>query len=1125
MPEHTETASEVDALPDTGQTPGDVVDDSLSGCDPSRYEDLGEHARGGLGRVVRAHDRKLGRTIAIKELLRESAGREARFLREAKLTARLEHPGIIPVYEAGRWSSGRAFYAMKFVSGRPLRDLIAQADSLEERLALVPNVIAVVEAVAYAHSERIVHRDLKPSNVIVGNFGETIVVDWGLAKDLNEPAEDELEATPYRHQATERLTVAGDVLGTPAYMPPEQARGELVDERSDIYALGAILYQVVTGRPPLRDSSTERLLALAREGRVPPVRSLAPKASDELVAVVTKAMARDPSERYQTAAALADDLTRLQNGRLVAAHHYGRRDLAWRWLRSHKTVVRVAAVAVAIVALISALSLFRIVAAEARAREQRTQLILTHAQTLLATDPTAALAWLKRYPLHAPRWDLAASIAAEARHLGVAMHVVQVAAPVRTLEFSPDGADLALSSPGRIERISLHAGSPLPTLWKETNSAAAFAWSPDSSLFAYDAGGSLIEVINRSGQRLMLLPYGRYVNELAFSPDSQLLIATGLDGVRVWRLSDRNTWLLKGGGPQSSGTRVAMSADGSVLAAWMSGPVYVWRLADVNIEHLDRVEPLLLQVDAEAYDVTVARDGSFLIAAYADGAVREWDVASGKQRTIAQDLESSVSVAMCESETLVAATSWNGFAALYDRATGAEVFRLRTDSPAVQVALSKNGRMVAAAARDGSIRVGYVDSRQSWTLRGHKGLVQHIRLSPDERELASSSADGGVRVWRLPQENKVVFPGPSAMQPPGGRIAFSPPGTHIATSFHGRNGNGVQWWDLQTTLRGADGRHGNFVERIAWSDDGQTLFVSSRGDASRVHLDEAVVEPLPMPNAGGVSGGIGLSRNGHWLAIPRRSGVTIANTATAMHHYLELARGEVLVACVSDDGTLVAAAYADGSIVTRDDVHGKQILPLELSTPVATMSLSRDGRWLLLVDRAQNGRLIEVSSGRTIARFSRVAAAELSGSGELVAYATNNHELRVFDHTTKRTLRFPGHDKRINQIVFANDESKVATASDDGTLRVWDTVTGSRTVLAGNEGPLIALSFCAACANADTVASMSVDGQVRVWRIAPGDWIPARTLALKGWLANETTASVDSGAETDDRVGVISSLQ
>src|SRR5262249_18354298 len=141
--------------------------------DPERYQILGEHGRGGLGRVSRSQDRELGRTVAIKEMLSRGTAAEARFFREVRITAPLEPPGIVSLYEAGRWPDGTPFYAMKLVSGRPLRELIAERSTVDQRIGLLHHVIAVADAIAYAHARNIIHRDLKPANVIVGDFGET----------------------------------------------------------------------------------------------------------------------------------------------------------------------------------------------------------------------------------------------------------------------------------------------------------------------------------------------------------------------------------------------------------------------------------------------------------------------------------------------------------------------------------------------------------------------------------------------------------------------------------------------------------------------------------------------------------------------------------------------------------------------------------------------------------------------------------------------------------------------------------------------------------------------------------------------------------------------------------------
>jgi serine/threonine protein kinase len=301
-------------------------------ADPSRYAVGAEIVRGGMGRIRSAWDRRLRRPVAIKELLYRDARAERRFLREALITARLQHPAIVPVYEAGRWRSGRPFYVMKMVAGMSLDERIAAAGVLEGRLALLPNVIAVAEAIAYAHSQGIVHRDLKPANVLVGPFGETVVIDWGLAKDLSAPTG--VSSADSGETRREGTTAEGSVLGTPAYMSPEQARGEPVDRSTDVYALGALLYHVLTGGAPYSGKDARGQLLAGPPMRVE-VRD--PRVPPDLAAIVAKAMARVQQERFETAKELANAVMRWQAGQRTSIHRHSARAAFTGWLRRRGT--------------------------------------------------------------------------------------------------------------------------------------------------------------------------------------------------------------------------------------------------------------------------------------------------------------------------------------------------------------------------------------------------------------------------------------------------------------------------------------------------------------------------------------------------------------------------------------------------------------------------------------------------------------------------------------------------------------------------------------------------------------------------------------------------------------------
>ena len=340
--------------------------------DPQRYGVSREIARGGMGRIMAARDRRLGRPVAIKELLTASGDLRGRFEREARITARLQHPSIVNLLEAGTWPGGEPFYVMKLVAGDSLDKVIAQRPTLEARLALLPNVIAAVDALAYAHSLRVIHRDLKPANVLVGEFGETVVIDWGLAKDLADTSgAPDVTFGPYTTPTVPGQTEAGTVMGTPAYMPKEQAEGDAVDERADVYALGAMLYHTLAGAPPYTGKTAETILDAVIAGPPPPLDARTSGVPPDLVTIVTKAMAHAPADRYPTAKQLAEDLKKFQTGQLVVAHNYSARQLLRRWIRRHRTAVIVAAVAIVLLGVLGVVSVRRIVGEQARTEQKR----------------------------------------------------------------------------------------------------------------------------------------------------------------------------------------------------------------------------------------------------------------------------------------------------------------------------------------------------------------------------------------------------------------------------------------------------------------------------------------------------------------------------------------------------------------------------------------------------------------------------------------------------------------------------------------------------------------------------------------------------------------------------------
>ena len=328
-----------------------------------QYTRLEELGRGGQSVVIRAFDEYVRREVALKELAPDGVGsprstesmevspeserQEAarrRFLREARLTARLDHPGIVSVLELAQRADGTIFCAQKLIQGETLKKRLERCSSLAERLQLLPHLIDACQAVAYAHAHRVIHRDIKPSNIMVGPFGETVVVDWGLAKPSGTP---EIAESPSALEPDAHRTRTGLAMGTPAYMSPEQARGERdgVDERSDVFSLGVVLYELLTGRVPFDGATTEHLVERLLEGRFHPVRSACPDAPPELAAIAERALAFDPERRYPTAGALAMELAAYASGGRVQAYHYRLWELLKKFVFANRALSAVSAAA------------------------------------------------------------------------------------------------------------------------------------------------------------------------------------------------------------------------------------------------------------------------------------------------------------------------------------------------------------------------------------------------------------------------------------------------------------------------------------------------------------------------------------------------------------------------------------------------------------------------------------------------------------------------------------------------------------------------------------------------------------------------------------------------------------
>lgn len=480
-----------------------------------RYVDLGLVSRGGMGEVRKVRDLHLDRVLAMKLIRPVRASIEtdggpdgwtARFLREAWVTSHLQHPAIVPVHDRGIRPDGALYFTMKYVRGDTLADVLARCSTLRERLELLGPFTVVCQAIAYAHSQGVVHRDLKPRNIMIGEFGETVVLDWGIAKLQGDP-EPAVSATL---GVTTGQTEVGTILGTPGYMSPEQAAGEpgSVDERTDVWALGAILFEILTGSPPFEGGPLTALV-LARAGRTRSVRSVRADAPLELAAIADKALSPERADRFRDAGEVAEQVEAYLTGARVGAYRYSSLELAARFTRRNRALVGFTLAAAVTMALATAVLGWQNRALEAaRAREA-----------------SAA---------HGSRRELAKRLAetgrAEATRRGPVAALPLFAEALKVVAGDPEaeaGARLRLMATlSRAPRLVALVPTPRP----RPRLGRSVALSGDGHRLAVAADAVELWDVDLD-QRIARLPVA--AERLAFARDGRLAVLAD-DGVSVW---------------------------------------------------------------------------------------------------------------------------------------------------------------------------------------------------------------------------------------------------------------------------------------------------------------------------------------------------------------------------------------------------------------------------------------------------------------------------------------------------------------------------------------------------------------------------------------------------------------
>jgi len=1048
---------------------------------PAGYLIDKELGRGGMGVVYKARSVSLQRPCALKMILagaHSGADEIERFKTEAQAIARLQHAGIVQVFEIGE-HDGLPFMALEFCGGGSLDAILAKNPLQPRASALLVQKLA--EAMYAAHEAKVIHRDLKPANVLLSDKNEPKITDFGLAKKLDEAG----------------ATRTGSVMGTPSYMPPEQANGAKdIGPAADIYALGAILYECLTGRPPFRAATPlDTIMQVVTEEPVP-LRQLNAQAPVDLETIAHKCLQKEPHKRYLNGQELADDLGRFLNGEPILARPVGAFERAVKWVRRNAIVSALASATLfALTAGIIVSSYFAYAAdqradaeaqatrqaqaeksradeeakaarkAEIEAEEQlrRSERLVYAGTVTLASSAfgEGAGATAQRH-LRQCQWDLRGW---EHRHLWTRCNSKQTftghAGSVQGVVYSPDGTRVCTSGEDRTVQVwDVQTGKLLLTLKGHIGSVVGLAYSPDGKhiLSAAQDNTAILWDASKGTQLRSLRGHTGVVWSVAFSPDGERVATASWDKTaRVWETqTGRHLATLTGHASQLWG--IAFSPDGKRLVTG-SGD------ASAKVWDADKGQELfVLKGHAMGINsVAWSPAGNRILTGSFDSTAKLWDAGTGKDVHTLKGHRMLVSgVAFSPDGTRAATASFDESARVWDVQTGQQLFSLSGHSSSIYaVAFAPDGRRLATVSTDGTARTWDAERGQELlSLHGYRDQVSSVAVSADGKLAVSGWLDGTVTVWDTEQgyvrsSFQAHTPGPTF-------VAFSPSADHILTGGADR---------LAKISDAATGRklltfqgHEGAVTGVAYSPDGKRAVTGSLDKTAKVWHAETGLELRSLRGHSSELRSVAYSPDGMRIAtgggVPGKSGEA---------RVWDVESGRELLSLVQNSETttsVVGLAFSPNSkrvvgigpkpAQVWDTQTGQELLRLRSQSGGQCVAFSPDGKRIftgggsfgkpgeLKAWDAESGEEVFSFKGHRFAvlcvAFSKDGKIAVSGGGE----AGKPGELQVWEAANQleaHSLR--GQSGSVSRMAFSPEGKRLFAWDDRKSVMAWHTGTGN----------------------------------------------------------------------------------